>query len=130
MFDLDKQPIQVFAKHPLDHSGPYSSIPVFATNRAVELIQNGVMDFVIGVHHSLKITFVIDIQQWNDMRIAIANMAKDGQRNFGFAKVVIQIANQLANSFGCHDHIIDIVNRFFLCVISIESRIEGLSRFP
>ncbi len=88
------------------------------------------MDIPIGAHHLFEIAAIIDVQQRDDVRISISDMAEDRHRHLLSLEEFFQVSDQLADAPGRHDNIIHKIDGLLPRIESIESRIECLPRFP
>ena len=64
------------------------------------------------------------------MRIAIPDMAKDGHGYVLPFKEFFQITNQLADTPGWNDDIVDKVDRFLFWIKPVERWVQGFPCFP
>src|SRR5512139_2256378 len=128
--DLNKEVIEFVAEHPFDELRPNAAVAVLTTNRSAEPIQHGRVDLLVSLHHFLEVATIVDIQQRDDMRVPVSDMAEDGHRDLLSFKKAFQVTNQLADMRGRNDDIVDEVDRFLSGVESIERRIQCLSGLP
>src|SRR6187549_1394439 len=77
LLDLYEEGIEFLAEHPLDELGTDAAIAMLSADRSAETIQDRRMDLPMGGHHLFEIAAIVHIQQRNDVRIPVSNMAED-----------------------------------------------------
>ena len=88
------------------------------------------MDLMVGLHHLVEVLPVVHVEQRRDMRIAVADMAEDRYRHMLALKECFEVANQFADAFGAHHHVIDEVDRLLAGIEPVERGIQRLPGFP
>jgi hypothetical protein len=73
----------------LNELGPDATVAMLAANRSAEPIQHGRMDILVGLHHFFKIATIVHVQQWDDVRVPVSNMAEDGHWDVLASKEVL-----------------------------------------
>ncbi len=88
------------------------------------------MDLMIGPHHLVEVLAVVHVEQGRDVGVAVADMAEDCHRHMLPLKEGFQVADQLADPCGGHDHVVHEVDRLLARIEPVERGIQGLSGFP
>src|SRR6187549_3655084 len=79
--NLNEEGIEFLAEHLLDELGTDAAIAMLSADRSAETIQDRRMDLPIGGHHLFEIASIVHIQQRNDVRVPVSNMAEDRDRH-------------------------------------------------
>ena len=88
------------------------------------------MNVPIAFHHAREVLPVIHVQQGHDMRVAVPDVAKDGDRDALCSEKFFQVPDELANPVSAHDHIVHVIDGLLPRVVPVEGRIQGLTCFP
>src|SRR6185437_5487711 len=81
LLDLHKEIVEFCTEHGLDELGTNTAVAMFTANRAAKSIQHCGVDFLIGAHHLLEVAGIVYVQQGDDVRISISDMAEDRHRH-------------------------------------------------
>src|SRR5712692_11340745 len=125
-----KQIVQLRAEHRPHVFGTHPAIPVLPTDRAAEATQDRLVNLVIALHHLLKIVLVVHVEQGDDVGVPIPDMPENCNRHSLSGEELFQIADEFADSFSLHHHVVDKVDGLLPGIESIERGIEGLAGLP
>ena len=109
---------------------PDAPVAVLPADRAAEALQNGPVDVMIALHHLLIVTFVVDVEQRHDVRVAVADMTKNGHGHALAPEQVFQVADELADARRRDDDIIYEIDRLLARIEAIQRGIQGLPGLP
>ena len=129
-FDLHKEVVQLLAEHASNEFRAHPSVPMLSTDRSAEPSEDRLVNGSIAIDHSGKVVPVIHVQQGHDMRVAVPDVAEDGDRDVLCSEKFFQVPDELANPISSHDHIIHVIDGLLALVVPVEGGIQGLACVP
>src|SRR6476659_4819448 len=112
VLDRDEEAVELLAEHPTDVFRTDTPVAMLAADRSAKTSQDRLMNGMVAFDHAREVVLVVDVQQGNNVRIAVSDVSEDGHRYALSAKEFFEIPDQFADPLRADDHVVHIVDRF------------------